>query len=613
MYSNKTFIGAILAFILLASVLPLGIVTAGTPTPEQVNDYSLEIANLVKEKCHGNCKNVVLLGDDYVIPSFRRDIKMSPWYELFGNWFKPRTDNILTDIGYVQRNAILFSDFDKMFIQRNWMGVEEKGKDIVLIIPRDYDANILQEIDRFEDMLKDNNYALDVSRRYDDQVACNDPQLRNNFNGVTLFIFGTDNQALDCFPFVAKLEDTAFIDINPWDGRNYAVIIQSDSKDVLQTLRVAIDSGAYKKLQSEWITFVDTVLVFASIAATFVGADTIVDGIDASFQCFVVKNVIACGASTTTVAIPLVPSGSVKIAVKKFISYVGNAAGKFFIRHGGDAYATFARLLLRGQLDNFKIYYKEVTNYFGDNWDVIVKKLNWGAADEVLASQGAKRVGDLGTFAPHLAKEVQVDLLHTVGKSGEALKLGDNAVKEIKFVDELIDPNTGKALVGVPAIFDPNSQKIFIKKGTKISDLKDFLIAHEMAHAEVFDKVGDLTEMVIGMSPNNAKLAVEEFDEFLAQNLAKDKLGADFVLNKLTDADIKTKAGDIVARHLALARTYDSAEAERILNLVSQQRVDGSKIIHLSETFLDNSNLANLKNNPDLITKIAKEAEQFIS
>jgi len=596
--------------LLVLSILPSGIVTASTPTAEQVNDYSLEVASFVKEKCHGSCEDIVILGDDYVVPSFRRDIKMSPWYELWDNWFTPRTDNILTDIGYVQRKGVTFDEFDKLFVKKSWMGQESKGKDAVFIIPTDASPALKLQINRLGDVLKNKSLALDITTKYDNEIACNDPQLWYNFNDVTLFIFGTNNQALNCFPFVAKLEDTAFIDVNPWDGKSYAVILQTIKPEIIQMFKVIVENDKYKMLQSEWITFVDTGLMIASIAAAFFGADRFVDGVDWTFQCGIVKNVIACGASGVAFAVDFVPSGAIRAAIKRFTSAAGEVGEKFLLKYGDNGFIMLGRVLRKGGLeaiDNLGFYMKRIGNYFGDNWDNIAKNLNWGAADEVLASQGAKRVGNLDNFAPHLAKEVQADLLHSIGKVDESLKLGDNAVKEIRFVSSS-DEALGTAL----ASFDPDEGIVYISKSANVNDVKKFLVAHEMAHAKVVEQVGDIVKMVDGMSYEKADIVIKQFDEFLADNLAKDKLGADFVLKKLTNAEIIGGDGTEIARHLALARTYDPAEAERILNLVSQQRYAGDKIIHLSETFMENSNIAAIKNNPSIITKLAEESKEVI-
>ncbi len=596
----QKFIGLFFAFILLASVIPAEFVSASTPTPQKVNDYSLQVANFIKDKCNGKCDNIILLGDDYVIPSFRRNIPMLNWYSFLPWLPDTRVDSILTDIPYVQRTGKTFAEFDKLFIKTDWMGQESKGKDVVLIIPRDYDSDSLQEVKRFKDMLEAHEYALDISTKYDDEVTCNDEKLWDNFNGVNLFIFGEDNLALNCFPFVARIEDTSFIDINPWDGRNYAVIIQSDSKKVLQTLRVTIDSGEYKKLQSEWVTFVDTGLIIASIAAAFIGADTVVDGVDASFQCFIVQNALACGVSTAVLLVPIVPTGPVKVAVKKFVSYVGTAGEKFILRYSDEAVIILSNLVRKGQFDNFKLYYKELTGFFGNNWDNIVTKLKWSAADEVIASQGAKRVKNLDNFAPHLAKEVQADLLHTVGKADEALKLGDNAVKEIKYVDasdELLD--------GAPASFD--GETIRISKSANIQEVKKVLIPHEMAHAKIFESLSPEINSMLD------KKVLEQFDEFLADNLAKsrvsgytlDNLGyvsdkisvqARYITISIGGGGFEKGAFDIMANDVALAKLYDPGKYKILKEALEDSNMleKGPKILELSEGYLKNANYITL-------------------
>ena len=93
--------------LLVLSIVPVSAVTA-----EEVNAHSHEVANFIKEKCHGDCDNVVLLGDDYVVPSFRRKIKWLNWYLFFSTL---DIDYILTDIGYIQRESKTFAEFDALF------------------------------------------------------------------------------------------------------------------------------------------------------------------------------------------------------------------------------------------------------------------------------------------------------------------------------------------------------------------------------------------------------------------------------------------------------------------------------------------------------------------
>ena len=195
----------LLSFILVSAV-----------SDADVNEYALQVASLLKEKCHGDCEKVVMLGDDYVIPSFRRDVKFLNWNIFFST---VQIDKILTDIGYVQRKSRTFADFDDLFkVKDGDKGYE--GKNVLFILPDNMDSKQKQEVERLKQIFRDKGYNPDFEAKNASDVSCNDPGLFSDFNGRTLFVIGTEqnNYAYNCFPFQAGLEnrDAAFIDINPW-------------------------------------------------------------------------------------------------------------------------------------------------------------------------------------------------------------------------------------------------------------------------------------------------------------------------------------------------------------------------------------------------------------
>ena len=610
----KTLISLVLAFLLVGSLIPINTVTASAATPEQVNDYATQVANFAKEKCHGDCDKVIILGDDYVIPSFRRDIKMLQWYYWLPFLPDSRVDKILTDIGYVQRQGVTFSEFEKIFVKVDWMGSKTMGKNVRFIIPRDYDAGILQEVERFEDMLKDKNYSLDVVKKYDDEIYCNDPQLWDNFNDVALFIFGNNNKALDCFPFVPKVEDSAFIDINPWDGRNYAVIIQTENSEVLQTFRnVMSNEDMYRNLQAEWITFVDTGLIIASIAATFVGADTFVDGADATFQCAVVKNAIACGASTAAFAMPLLPSGPVKIAVKKFISSAGAAAGKFILRYGDEAYSVLFNLARKGQLDSFKIYYKQVTDYFGDNWDVVIKKLNWGAADEVLAAKGTGRyVKELGENADLIGKKLskipfddagKAEFLRSVGKIDESFNVGEDYLKKIEFKD----------LGGTEGIYIRDGGVLQISNRIDAVRAREFILPHEAAHAKANKilKIPEDDTIWAHLNPSVTTYTPKGLDELMTNKLAKQNLKDPSQFIKQWNKDLKKVIGNDLSKFPKSSLIDFKAQALEIGDSEIASKIDNlipsnfkAEFDNLVSEFRSSTNLVEGMNSDEVYNKL---------
>jgi len=343
---KKYFVSFFMIFLLLGSLVPLEAVT-----DDEVNSYSNEIATFIKEKCR-DCANVILLGGDYIIPHFRRDVQ-----HLTGWWFweEERIDNVLTDIGYVQRKTKTFAEFDDLF-KINYDDHSYDGKNVLIIRPDDIAHIQNVSINEFIDVLHNKGYNPDIEEKKASEVYCNDGELFSDFNGRTLFVFGTEenNQAYNCFPFQAGLEnrDSAFIDINPWDGRNYAVIINTEDPEVIRTFSMLINSGANQNLSSESAYFfrvgVQTatwIIMGVSIAMLVVGTggtaapvvigtiaavgDGIVDSADAVDTCAVNYDGMGwCGMSVGFAILPFIPGGP----VKRLLKSMGDDAVELFER-----------------------------------------------------------------------------------------------------------------------------------------------------------------------------------------------------------------------------------------------------------------------------------------
>ena len=143
-----------------------------------------------------------------------------------------------------------------------------------------------------------------------------------------------------------------------------------------------------------------------------------------------------------------------------------------------------------------------------------VYALDWGAADEVFAAQGAKRVGNLDTFATHLAKETQADLLHTFGRYDEAFKVNDRYLMKIEF-----DSDMGETL----GAYKRELKTIKLSDKVDPTKMKTFIMPHEIGHAKVSqilnipDNKNLLEHYVPGFNsefetPFN--VIVKDFDEF---------------------------------------------------------------------------------------------------
>ncbi|MEM2916663.1 MAG: S8 family serine peptidase [Candidatus Woesearchaeota archaeon] len=245
------------------------------------NDHALDIASFIKGKCKDDCKTTIILGDDYVIPHFRRNIDLLNWY-YFLPWLPDsKTDTIYTEIGYVQRKTRTFAEFDKLFYRTEYDRAYE-GKDVILILPDSLTAEQRNEIEYFKKVLDEKGYKPDFKEKKSSEVYCNDPQLWDNLHGATLFVFGSEktNKAYNCFPFQAGLEnhDAAFIEINPWDSTNYAVVINTEDAQVIHAFTNIIKGNGYKNLSSESAYFFRVGVQTASYIVMGVSAGALILG-----------------------------------------------------------------------------------------------------------------------------------------------------------------------------------------------------------------------------------------------------------------------------------------------------------------------------------------------
>jgi len=509
---HANLVSILLVFILVASIVPSEIVAASTPTAEQVNDYSLEVANFVKEKCHGSCENVIILGDDYVVPSFRRDIKMSPWYELFGNWFKPRTDNILTDIGYVQRGEMRFDNLYAL-MTKQLDGNNYEGKKILLILP-DY---LTDEQRRAINDLKSEfgtKFKSHFSEKKSSEIYCNDPQLWKNMNGYTLMVIGTEenNYAFNCFPFQAGLEnrDAAFIDVNPWDGKSYAVIFNTEDPLIIDTFTLFIHDETFKGIRSETAYFYKMgakVAVYGAIslavlsgvgaAAGFAGAGAIAvtanivnvaaDALTVTDSCYYDsykygESVGGCVKDAVIVIVlPKVLEKTTKVAVSKAIDY---------LKYTDETYPALRETLER------------VSKYFGKDWDTIKTKLFTQRGDEILVAKAYQAHENSPTAISKLNEYVKL-------WRGNPFRNTDEAQNVIKV---FYSPNTKIVLEGREI-----SEAAVLKKGVQYGPNSGFGWDHIVAegHNDQIMKefaLPDSEQSVINFIQEGLKKGIKQAD-----------------------------------------------------------------------------------------------------
>lgn len=349
------------------------------------NTYPLEIGKFVRDKCQPpECTATVILGDDFVVPHYRRDVQFLNSFLFFDN---PETNTIYSEIPYINRAEKPFSEFDELFYYKG----DYDGKPFVIIKPDTMNAQLEHQLEELKGTLVD-KFNPDIEELPASDVFCDDSTFFSQFNGATLLVFGTEqnNQAYNCFPFVAGLEnrDSAFIEVNPWDGNNHAIVFNTEDTAAVEAFQGFIQTTAYKHVQSKKLYFIDTGLTIGSIATAFVGLDTAVDLVDAGFQCLVMQNKVLCGASSASLVLPIVPSGAVKAAIKSITNTIGPAGAKFLAKYGSGGALFIGKNL--DKVDDFKVFFKKGTDYFGSKWDDISTIHFKRPADELDFSRGIK-------------------------------------------------------------------------------------------------------------------------------------------------------------------------------------------------------------------------------
>jgi len=469
----------LLISILIASLIPAN---ALTPQSEEVNEYSLEVAEFIREKCHGKCDNVIILGDDYVVPSFRRDIK---WLYGWLFWEKLGVDKILTDIGYVQRKTKTFAEFNDLF-KINYDDTSYEGKNVLIIRPDSPTSAQNQAINNFKQVLINKGYNPDFEEKLASEIVCNDPGLFSDFNGRTIFVFGTEenNDAFNCFPFQAGLENrnSAFIDINPWDGTNYAVIINTDNSEVIKAFTKIIEDDGYQNLKSESAYFFNVgvevstyIILGVSVAALVIGSggtaapallaggwmitEAAVDGADAVNTCYINPDGVGwCAAAVTFAVLPIANSGAKK-GLKKLAD--DNIIKKAF----------------KNSKEMIEKSFKRLGNHFDKKTISMVQK---NADETIYLARGADKVDDLEAFYKNLDPKDRLRLLKAKGLREETI---DKVYKNLGEEWIPYNPKNNEFLfrgeLGVNFKVTPGTPMRNIDHGDELIALKDHVLTEK--------------------------------------------------------------------------------------------------------------------------------------
>jgi len=430
---------------------------------ERNNAFTLAAGRFTQSRCNG-CREIIIIGDDFIVPSYQRIIREYESKFLF--WNNLIDHFIFTDIPFVNREKLLFSDFDEVFKTKG----KFEGKNVLFILP---DQNV--DTQPLENAFETRGYKPDVDQVQGSTINCIDNSWLQDAKGKTLIIIGTEssNDALKCYPFIANQgEDTAFMEKNLWDADEYAIIINTDDPKVLEAFTEIIDSGAYVKLRSETAYFFSVGTQIVGYAAMGVGivvmtvgtggaapialiaAGAILEGVadssDVVDTCGVnFESVGWCSGTIGMAAIPLLPSKPVKGILRKLgdnsvVSSIINRLDPFknviernFKKLKNEVFGKeLWRRIIRKNGDNVHLA-RGIKRLFGDNLDV---------------ADIPRRIKTSNGLPVDIRKLQEATYIKSVGKVDEGVSLIGNANKkaafEKKFNDLLKDvdgPNFGNS------------------------------------------------------------------------------------------------------------------------------------------------------------------------
>lgn len=400
------------------------------------NSFAIEAGAFIKEKCQG-CTSTVILGDDFVVPHYRRDLDKSFFFGL-----SKETDEVYSDISYVGRTNLQFSEFEEIFYQKE----KFNGKKIMLILPDELTSAQRKQIDRLKNFIEDDNGPIKgdiIDELEASEAPCNSHLAFTYYDGYTLIIIGTSktNKALQCFPFVIENDlESVTIERNPWDGRAYAVVVNSDNADQIAVLNDLLETGEYKNLHSSGWLIARTAGNVAAGAA--VGLVILGSGGTAA----PVMLAVASGLSIATDAVDgaeclefgggecaefgvglILPLGIEKIGkniIKPAIEIVGPRLRYFYGALGEDGFAVFFKRMGKKGMLNPGGGFDKLMKFIGDNdrvGNTVVRDLS-----EYLAKSGDE-------FAAFLSKAAETSPARAAGilKIAHAAKLDSAQLSKV--------------------------------------------------------------------------------------------------------------------------------------------------------------------------------------
>ncbi|MFH1133514.1 MAG: hypothetical protein V1735_03410 [Nanoarchaeota archaeon] len=377
------------------------------------NLYAVRVSEFVVSHCQ-SCREIMVIGDDFVLPSYRSIAPVSKGLSLFGitNIFERQEDvPIYTDASLIPRNVntLQFKDMPYVFAHYNYKHHRLEEKTVVFIIPEAASADLLLAIRDLENTIE-TKYNASIEEKQSSAIRCDSLEYFDTLRTATPVIIGDreHNQAFSCYPFLDFLSNSVSLELNVWDSDEPAVLITSMNPNITANFNLMVQDDIVDYIAARSMTMTDKLLMVGgavaiggTIVAAAAGAPVIAAGAgivaivaagtSVSNECIIKneggRNWVMCAVDVgVNAAGGLLGKGVAKVAFwakERFIAIGGDAAVRLMTKYsddvilnlkklmtshwGGERYEAFMNFLrrYREMSDIADDFYKYVARYNG--------------------------------------------------------------------------------------------------------------------------------------------------------------------------------------------------------------------------------------------------------
>ncbi|MEE9525367.1 MAG: S8 family peptidase [Candidatus Woesearchaeota archaeon] len=423
------------------------------------NEYSDQVSLFVQDHL-SYARNVVVVGDDYVVPH-RRDIYsiragslpawLRPWYNSlksdakYLNWVTKGLALFSIDVGeYMPDDLVVKTMYtDQNLVQRQveytYSNLDEifrideaaRGNEVKIILPTSVSADMRTAIENLKSQLI-SEMLVEKMEHFEElqgsTMNCNDFQ---TFDDAWLFdpldlpiIIGTidTNPALNCYPIYSagsEFEDVISLEPSVWNGNGASIVMNTDNPDVVNSFaNYIIANDNWKDLHGrgymyfhDTVTAVSLLLIPVSFGASAWGGaaargivlavDITVSAVDAYDQCYYREGQLPDSGmkwvGCAASAAPIISWGAGKIVSNMRLGKLMKVAGE--VAENADEAAEFQRAaskFIRSSETAADALKKIPSDKYGDFAIMLSREMASESVDE-FGSQFAKSLSEVIT------------------------------------------------------------------------------------------------------------------------------------------------------------------------------------------------------------------------